>query len=106
MARRIKNASSKSTRTHGFDLFRYVGVRATCNENINGIARSYHKTISRKASTILRKLYSNTGTWLDEKSVVTGSSDHSVRIWNINDSPHEVPPRVKKKEESTKDVET
>ena len=38
MARRIKNASSKSTRTHGFDLFRYVGVRATCNENINGIA--------------------------------------------------------------------
>ena len=50
--------------------------------------------------------YMNTGTWLDEKSVVTGSSDHSVRLWNINNSPHEVPPRMKKKkEESTKEVE-
>ena len=55
-----------------------------------------------ESKTPLRNLRGHTGSiyfgvWLNESSVLTGSSDHSVRIWNINDSPYEVPPSTKKK---------
>jgi WD40 repeat protein len=47
--------------------------------------------------TSLRNLRGHTGSlyfgaWLNETFVVTGSSDHSVRLWNVNESPYEVPP--------------